>query len=41
MTTKPREYRCPACKRLLIVGSFVGWVEVFCGKCKRRRRFDA
>jgi phage FluMu protein Com len=35
------EYRCPTCQALLVIGSFTGWVEVFCKRCKKRRRVDA
>ncbi len=38
--TRPNEYRCPACNRRLIVGSFTGWIEPFCERCKKPRRFD-
>lgn len=34
------EYRCPECGRLLVVGSFAGWVEVHCPRCKKRRRVE-
>jgi hypothetical protein len=33
------EYRCPACQKLLVVGKYQGWVQGFCTRCKRERRF--
>ena len=36
----PVQYRCPVCRRLIVVGAFVGWVEGFCPRCGKRRRFD-
>ncbi len=36
-----QEYRCPVCGRLLLVGQFQGWVEAFCPRCKKRRRYES
>lgn len=34
------EYRCHSCRKLLLVGSFVGTVEAFCPRCHNRPRFS-
>lgn len=35
------EYRCPECGKLLYVAKFErGWVQGFCSRCKRERRFS-
>jgi len=35
-----KEYRCPECRRLLLIGEFAGWAETVCKSCGKRRRFD-
>lgn len=34
-----REHRCPECDRFLGRSQAAGWVEYFCPRCKRIRRF--
>lgn len=34
---RPPRYLCPVCGKLLVVGIFTGWVEVYCQRCKRNR----
>lgn len=43
--SRKKEYRCPKCTRLLIIGTFAlnrgEYAQAFCGRCKAERRFWA
>lgn len=43
--SRKKEYRCPRCTRLLIIGTFAlnkgEYAQAFCGRCKEERRFWA